>query len=169
MKYITGLLFVSILGVGMLSACQQQGTQIDNSKIQPAENKMNILPGNFTPAHVLINPPRAKDGFGNLSVQTIGSYNGLYKLLNDNGLTLGNVMRLRVSLAPDASGRIDYDSYMTEYKKYFGTKKVPVEPIHSIIGVRSLSTPGQLILLEADIAVPRKNNTASDKPDEKDK
>ncbi len=149
------------LSTSLLSACtdpiQNTSTKptVDASKIKPAENKLYTLPGDYTLGMVLINPPRAKDGFGSLAVQTIGSYNGLYKLLKDNGLTLGNVMRVRVTLAPDADGKVDYDAYMAEYKKYFGTKQVPVEPIQVLSAVRSLSTPGQQILLEADVAIPR--------------
>jgi len=149
----------------LLSACGNGKTEtptapkIDTSQIKPAQNTMNILPANMTMGAALINPPRAKDGFGALNVQTIGTYNGLYTLLQKNGLTLGNVMRVRVSLAPDASGKVDYDAYMAEYKKFFGTEKIPSEPIHVITGVRSLPTPGQLILIEADIAIPAKPKT----------
>ena len=149
----------------LLSACGNGKTEtpaapkVDTSQIKPSQNTMNILPADMTMGAALINPPRAKDGFGALNVQTIGSYNGLYTLLQKNGLTLGNVMRVRVSLAPDASGKVDYDAYMAEYKKFFGTKELPTEPIHVITAVRSLPAPGQLILIEADIAIPVKPKT----------
>lgn len=160
------IITIMLLSAGGLGACNGQSQTpatkqtVDPSQIKPAENKLYTLPADYTLGMVLINPPRAKDGFGSLAVQTIGSYNGLYKLLKDNGLTLGNVMRVRVTLAPNADGKVDYDAYMAEYKKYFGTKQVPVEPIHVISAVRSLSTPGQMMLLEADVAIPRSSKLA---------
>lgn len=165
MKQFQIILLSSVLGFGLVScqkASQSEARKVQESSIQPAKNKMNILPSNFRLGTVLINPPRAKDGFGPLSTQTIGSYNGLYKLLKDNGLTLGNVMRIEVKLVADENGNLNYDEYMAEYKKFFGTKKVPVEPIHSIAEVKSLATPGQLILLEADIAVPIKQQISKE-------
>ncbi len=175
MRHFGKTAFIAIMGTTslltgvILPACTQANADkpsasvTDASKIKPAENKMVILPKGFTNGLVLINPPRAKDGFGSLSTQTIGSYNGLYKLLKDNGMTLGNVMRVHVQLAPGADGKIDYDTYMAAYKKFFGTKQVPGEPVHAISGVRSLPTPGQLISLEAEIAVPLKLDAAEDK------
>lgn len=141
----------------ILSACgeQQKAPTVTNT-VQAAENKMVVLPANMTLAQAVIHPPRATDGFGTLEQQTIGAFNGLHTLLQKQNMTLGNVMGIRAVLVPDAQGKLDYDTYMSAYKKFFGTKELPATPLHSVSATQSLPVTGQLIMLEANIAVPVK-------------
>ncbi|MBL4870431.1 MAG: hypothetical protein JKX72_05705 [Robiginitomaculum sp.] len=153
-RFLTGLFIASMI---VLSGCNDApNTQTPTSTIKPAENKMVVLPANMTLAQAVIHPPRSKDGFGTMEQQTIGAYNGLYTLLQKQGLTLGNVMGVRVVLAPNTDGSIDYDTYMAAFNKFFGTKKLPAVPVHSISAAHSLPVAGQLIMLEANIAMPVK-------------
>lgn len=148
------------ISVLLLSACSN-GTptntpQKTQSQIKPAENKMVVLPPNMRLGSAVIHPPRAKDGFGDMGTQTVGAFNGLHALLKKQDLTLGNVMRVRAVLAPDANGVVDYDGYMDGFGKFFGTDKLPSEPINVISAANSLPVSGQQLLIEADIAVPQK-------------
>ena len=149
------------ISVLLLSACGNGTTtpepQTTQSQIQPAENKMVVLPHNMRMGLAVIHPPRAKDGFGDMTTQTVGAFNGLHTLLKKQDLNLGNVMRVRAVLAPDANGVVDYDGYMDGYGKFFGTETLPSEPINFITTSASLSVTGQQILIEADIAVPQKS------------
>jgi hypothetical protein len=164
-------------GTILLTACGQQAEtekpafDATQSHVQPAENKMVVLPANMTLASAVIHPPRAKDGFGDTETQTIGAFNGLHNLLKKQNLNLGNVMRVRAVVAADAEGVVDFDGYMSGYKKFFGTEKLPSEPINVITSTNSLPVTGQLIVLEADIAVPTnpKSATAQPVPEQKDK
>ncbi len=142
----------------LLSACGNKTESMTNpTTIQPAENKMVVLPANMTLAQAVIHPPRSQEGFGTLEQQTIGAFNGLHALLRKQGLTLGNVMSVRAVLAPNTEGIVDYDSYLGAYKKFFGTKKLPTTPLHSINAIQSFPVNGQLIMLEANIAMPAKS------------
>lgn len=146
----------------LLSACaadevkKPSDNEITTNQIQPAENKMVVLPANMTLASAVIHPPRAKDGFGDTKTQTIGTFNGLHNLLKKQNLNLGNVMRVRAILAPDRDGVVDYIGYDAAYHQFFGTEKFPSEPLNLIVSTNTHPVAGQLIVLEADIAVPIK-------------
>ena len=148
------------ISVFLISACSNGTTtpepQNTQSQIQPAENKMVVLPQNMRMGLAVIHPPRAKDGFGDMETQTVGTFNGLHTLLKKQNLNLGNVMRVRAVLAPNANGVVDYDGYMEGFKKFFGTEKLPTEPINVMSAAASLPVIGQQLLIEADIAVPQK-------------
>jgi len=101
-----------------------------------------------------------------METQTVGTFNGLVTLLKKQNLTLGNVMRVRAVLAPDANGSVDYDAYMNGFNKFFGTEKQPNNPINVITAARSLPVSGQQLLIEADIAVPQKTEPSS--PEQKE-
>ena len=156
---------IAVISSGLsLSACSGKTdapapVQSSASQILPAENKMVVLPANMTLGSAVIHPPRAKDGFGDMSQQTIGAFNGLHALLQKQGLSLGNVMHVRAVLVSGENGSADYDAYMSAYKKFFGTQKLPNEPLHSISAAHSLPVKGQLIFIEADIAIPAKPQT----------
>ena len=157
----SALIFAAMMTGFALTSCSGKTetpapVQSDTSQILPAENKMVVLPANMTLGSAVIHPPRAQDGFGDMSQQTIGAFNGLHTLLTKQGLSLGNVMRVRVTLVAGEDGSVDYDGYMSAYKKFYGTQKLPNEPLHSMSAARSLPVKGQLVLIEADIAVPVK-------------
>ncbi len=140
-----------------LAACgDKTGAPKTLSTIKPAQNKMVVLPMGMSLGSAVIHPPRATDGFGDMQTQTIGAFNGLHALLKRQDLTLANVMRVRATLTAGQQGSVDYDGYIAGYKKFFGTNKLPSEPLHIISAVQSLPVTGQSILIEADIAVPRK-------------
>jgi enamine deaminase RidA (YjgF/YER057c/UK114 family) len=144
----------------VLTACggksETPAPQQPQTQIQPAENKMVVLPEGMRLASAVIHPPRAKDGFGDMETQTVGAFNGLHNLLKKQNLNLGNVMRVRAVLAPNADGIVDFDGYNTGFKKFFGTEKLPSEPLNITTATQTLPVTGQLIVLEADIAVPPK-------------
>ena len=72
-------------------------------------------------------------------------------------------MRVRVTLVAGEDGSVDYDGYMSAYKKFYGTQKLPNEPLHYMSAARSLPVKGQLVLIEADIAVPVKDTPLEEK------
>jgi enamine deaminase RidA (YjgF/YER057c/UK114 family) len=154
------------ISVLFLSACSNATTTPELENIQPAENKMVVLPQNMRLGSAVIHPPRAKDGFGDMETQTVGAFNGLHTLLKKQNLNLGNVMRVRAVLAPDANGFVDYDGYMAGFSKFFGTQKLPNEPINVMSAAATLPVTGQQLLIEADIAVPQKSEPTS--PEQKE-
>ncbi|MEE9273505.1 MAG: hypothetical protein V3U57_09610 [Robiginitomaculum sp.] len=160
----------TIIITSTFAACGAKDAAIPappDTSIEPAQNKMVVLPANMTMGLAVIYPPRAKDGFGDTKIQTIGALNGLTNLLKKRNLTLGNVMGLKVVLAANSSGMVDYDGYMESYKKFFGTKIMPGEPILFISAARSLPVQGQFVLIEAQIAIPVTPMEAEDKKDTK--
>lgn len=162
-----GIVLASCLA---LYGCNQQAGPVnDTSQIPPAENQMVILPENMHLGLAVIHPPRAKDGFGSTEVQTVGAFNGLQSLLKKQNMSLANVMRVRATLAPDTSGVVDFDGFMTGFKKFYGTKMFPNTPAHSIRAARSLPVKGQSLILEVEIAVPKKPQKPQTPKPEEDK
>ncbi|PHR55564.1 MAG: hypothetical protein COA43_15360 [Robiginitomaculum sp.] len=155
-KYIT----LTVIAGLSLSACEQQTVApapIGQSKIQSAENKMVVLPRNMALGSAVIHPPRSVNGFGSTEAQTIGALTGLHTLLQKQGLNLSHVMRLRVILVAGENAGVDYTGFNSGYKKFYGTQKLPNEPLNIISEAKSLPVQGQLVLIEVDIAVPVKD------------
>lgn len=147
-------IFLTAMSALILAGCNNAPAAPDTSAIPPAENKMVVLPANMTLGSAIVHPPRAKDGFGDMQTQTVGALNGLHALLKKQNLTLANVMTVRTTLSAGASGQVDYDAYQAGFDKFFGTSKFPNVPNHNISAARSLPVAGQLVTIEATIAVP---------------
>ncbi len=76
--------------------------------------------------------------------------------LKEAGLTLKDVVYLRVYIAPDKTkdGKFDYKGWFDAYGKFFGTAECPVKPGRSTVGVASLVDPAWLIEIEAVAVYP---------------
>lgn len=87
--------------------------------------------------------------YDDTKTQAISILERLKKGLNDEGLTLGNVVFMRVYVAPDpATGKPDFQGWFDAYAQYFGTTANPVKPARSTIGIAQLVNPDLLIEIE---------------------
>ena len=69
--------------------------------------------------------------------QTVGLLTDLQKLLESQGLTLGNVVMMHVYLGGDPAkdGKSDYPGMMAGYSQFFGTKAQPNKPARTTVQV----------------------------------
>ena len=88
--------------------------------------------------------------FGNTKTQALNILDRLEKTLESKGLSMKNVLMLRVYIAPDKwqDGLYDYKGWNEAYAQYFNNKENPVKPIRSTIGIAGLVSPDKFIEIE---------------------
>ncbi|MFH0071188.1 RidA family protein, partial [Peribacillus sp. NPDC056705] len=96
--------------------------------------------------------------YGDTKTQGIGILKEIEKQLKEQGLTMKDVVYLRVYITPDAAknGTFDYTGWFDAYAQFFNTKANPVKPARSTVGVASLVSPDWLIEIEAVAVYPAK-------------
>jgi enamine deaminase RidA (YjgF/YER057c/UK114 family) len=94
--------------------------------------------------------PGTRERFGDTRIQATGALNRIDDQLRALGLSLNNVVYLRVYLVPDPElHAIDTVGWDAAYKDFFGTESIPGRPARSVVGVVALEDPDWLVELEA--------------------
>ena len=95
--------------------------------------------------------------YGDTKTQGVGALKVIEARLKEAGLSLADVVFLRVYVAPDKAqgGKFDYPGWFEAYAQVFGTKENPVKPARSTVGVASLVNPDWTIEIEAVAVYPR--------------
>lgn len=98
--------------------------------------------------------------YGDTEAQGTSILKNIEKQLADQGLSMKDVIYLRVYVAPDAAkdGKFDYDGWFKAYAKFFNTKANPTKTARSTVGVASLVNADWLIEIEAVAAYPSGHN-----------
>ncbi len=98
------------------------------------------------------NPAR----YGDTKTQGIGALKQIEARLKEVGLTMKDVIYLRVYVVADKAkeGKFDFPGWFEAYSKFFGTAECPVKPARSTVGVAALVNPDLLIEIEAVAAYP---------------
>ena len=94
--------------------------------------------------------------YGDTKTQGIGALRVIETRLKEAGLSLKDVVYLRVYLTADKAkeGKFDYPGWFEAYGQFFGTTDNPVKPARSTVGVASLVNPDWLIEIEAVAVYP---------------
>ncbi|HLK27945.1 MAG TPA: Rid family hydrolase [Puia sp.] len=89
-------------------------------------------------------------------LQTVGVIKSLQKILESQGLTLGDVVMLHVYLGGDPAkdGKMDFDGMMAGYTQFFGTKEQPNKPARTTVQV-TLPAGARGGLVEMDLVAVR--------------
>ena len=88
--------------------------------------------------------------FGDTKTQTIGIMKKIQDILTAQGLTMGDVVMMRVYLVGDPAkgGKMDFAGMMEGYTQFFGTKEQPNKPARVTAQVAALVAPGMLAEIE---------------------
>ena len=98
-------------------------------------------------------PQGSVQRFGDTAAQTRSVLRRIEAQLREHGLTLGDVVMMRVFLvAPPGEERMDFAGMMTAYREFFGTSAQPDRPARSTMQVAGLVDPGWLVEIEATAA-----------------
>jgi len=90
-----------------------------------------------------------RERFGDTKTQALSILGNFQKTLQQKGLSMNDVLMLRVYLAPDKStGKHDYQGWYDAYAQYFGTATTPTKPIRSTIGIAGLANTDKFIEIE---------------------
>ena len=91
--------------------------------------------------------------FGDTEAQTRSVIRKIETALKPHGLTLGDVVMMRVFLvAPPGQARMDFTGMMRGYRAFFGTREQPNKPARSTMQVGGLVDAGWLVEIEVTAA-----------------
>lgn len=92
----------------------------------------------------------AKGQPGDTETQTVHTLDNIKKELEEQHLTMGDVVLMHVYLAGDPAqgGKMDFAGFMKAYSQYFGTKDQPNKPARSAMQVAALALQGALVEIE---------------------
>jgi len=94
--------------------------------------------------------------FGDTKTQGISILRNIENQLKEKGLTMKDVVYMRVYVVADKNkgNTFDYQGWFDAYAQFFGTATNPTKPSRSTVGVASLVSPEWLIEIEAFAVYP---------------
>lgn len=122
---------------------------ISSSVTIPAGKKYFYSSGTLGPVIDSTASAGSRERYGDTKTQALGILEKFKNDLLKEGLGLGNVIFMRVYVAPDIkTGKMDFQGWFDAYSQYFGTPENPVKPARSTIGVAQLVNPDRFIEIE---------------------
>jgi enamine deaminase RidA (YjgF/YER057c/UK114 family) len=92
---------------------------------------------------------------GDTRAQTLNTLNVIQGILKEQGLTMGDIVQMRVYLVADpTTGKADFAGMNDAYRQFFGTKEQPNKPARATV-ITGLVVPNALVEIEV-IAVKSK-------------
>lgn len=151
---------LALLAASLLSACATgavtrypiPGSDFPISQaVEVPAGKATIFHSGLTPAPK--NPEARKFSFeywGSTEEQAFSVLSKIKTSLEAIGLTMGDVVKMNVYLVtdPTQNGRMDFDGFMTSYRKFFGTAEQPKLPARTTVQIPGLAAPGMLVEIE---------------------
>ncbi len=109
-------------------------------------------------------PKGSTAAYGDMETQTTNALTSIKGTLERLGLEMGDVIKMTAFLVGDpATNKMDFDGFMTGYKKFFGTAEQPNKPARSAVQIAALVAPGALVEIEVIAAKPHKAMAKSGK------
>ena len=91
--------------------------------------------------------------WGKTQTQAENVFGKIEAILKEQGLTMGDVVMMRVYMVADpADNKLDFAGMNAAYNKYFGTPTQPNKPARSTFQVAALVNPGPLLEIEVQAA-----------------
>ena len=109
------------------------------------------LPSAATPADSAANKPAV---WGNTQAQAENAFGKIETILKEQGLTMGDVVMMRVYMVADPAigNKLDFAGMNSAYNKFFGTAAQPNKPARSTMQVAALVNTGPLLEIEVQAA-----------------
>ncbi len=88
--------------------------------------------------------------YGDTEAQTTSALTAIQKILESQGLTMGDVVQMEVFLAGDPAkgGAMDFAGMNAAYSKFFGTAEQPNKPVRAAMQVAHLATEWGLVEIQ---------------------
>lgn len=99
-------------------------------------------------------PAGSRESYGDTKTQAISVFGKIDKLLQEQGLRLGDVVKLTVYLVgdPKNGGKLDFKGFNEAYLQFFGTPAQPNLVARTTVQVAALANPAFLVEIEATAA-----------------
>ncbi len=156
---VAGVDVQAAIGVGAPRSVTRYGTATSPilSAVAVPENQAYFWTSGTVPP--VIDPAAAvgtRDRYGDTKTQATGILTRFQTLLADGGLSLEDVVYLRVYLVADpVLGSVDYQGWFDAYAEFFNKDNVP-KVARSTLAVAGLVDPGWLVEIEAVAVYPKK-------------
>jgi enamine deaminase RidA (YjgF/YER057c/UK114 family) len=107
-------------------------------------------------------PPSSIEAYGDTKTQAISVFTKIQKLLAEQGMSLGDVIKLTVYLVgdPKNGGKLDFKGFSEAYAQFFGTPGQPNLTARTTVQVVALASPAFLVEIEATAAKGDKDKPA---------
>lgn len=130
---------------------------IARAVVVPAGHEMVYVSG-ITPQPTNAGAPAGTPPqFGDTKAQTVSILTQIAEILKGEGLTMGDVVMMRVLLVGDPAkeGKMDFAGMMEGYRQFFANAEQPNKPARITSQVAALVAPGMLAEIEVQAARPK--------------
>lgn len=152
--------------LAMIASAAQAGDPVKRVTSDAPIAAAVIVPGDARIVYVSGQVPNIADpaadpmtpaAYGDTTTQTVSVIGKIDAILKAQGMTLGDVVMMRVFLVGDPAkgGKMDFAGMMAGYKQFFGTAEQPNKPARSTVQVAGLAAPGFLVEIEVTAAKAR--------------
>jgi enamine deaminase RidA (YjgF/YER057c/UK114 family) len=144
-----GVLAVFMSGIGVTALAQSKVSRVPlaNSSFPISEG---VWVGDMLYLSGMLDSSVAKGQPGDTETQTVHALENVRHALEEQHLSMGDVVLMHVYLAGDPAqgGKMDFAGFMKGYSQFFGTKDQPNKPARSAMQVAALALPGALVEIE---------------------
>jgi len=139
--------FMSGIGVTTLAQSKVSRVPLANSNFPISEG---VWVGDMLYLSGMLDSSVAKGQPGDTETQTVHALENIRHALEEQHLSMGDVVLMHVYLAGDPAqgGKMDFAGFMKGYSQFFGTKDQPNKPARSAMQVAALALPGALVEIE---------------------
>jgi enamine deaminase RidA (YjgF/YER057c/UK114 family) len=156
LRYVSGAILLTLAASASAEPIKRVGADtspISASVEVPSGSRLVYVSGTVPDAVKPDAPAGSIDRFGDTEAQTRSILAKIEKQLQQHGLTMTDVVMMRVFLvAPPGQQRMDFQGMMRGYSTFFGTAKQPHKPARSTMQVAGLVDPGWLVEIEVTAA-----------------
>jgi enamine deaminase RidA (YjgF/YER057c/UK114 family) len=124
------------------------------SAVVPPGTTLYYLSGQVPAVSDPSKPATSSEAYGDTKAQAISVFGKIQKLLAEQELTLGDIVKLTVYLVgdPKTSGKLDFKGFSEAYAQFFGTPTQPNIVTRTTVQVVALANPAFLVEIEATAA-----------------
>jgi enamine deaminase RidA (YjgF/YER057c/UK114 family) len=133
-----------------------EGSSIASAVKIPADHTLFWTSGTVPPTVDTTAAEGSKARYGDMETQATGALQRVADKLEAQGLSMDDVVFLKVYLVPNEDGSVNFDGWSAAYAKFFGTEETPTTPARSTMAVHQLFLPGWRVEVEAVAAMPPK-------------
>jgi enamine deaminase RidA (YjgF/YER057c/UK114 family) len=139
--------FMSGIGVTVMAQSKVSRVPLANSSFPISEG---VWVGDMLYLSGMLDSSVAKSQPGDTETQTVHALENVRHALEEQHLSMGDVVLMHVYLAGDPAqgGKMDFAGFMKGYSQFFGTKDQPNKPARSAMQVAALALPGALVEIE---------------------
>jgi enamine deaminase RidA (YjgF/YER057c/UK114 family) len=120
----------------------------------PANTRIVFFAGTLADVANPDAPKGSIEAYGDTQTQATSVLKKIAALLANEGLELGDVVKMNVFMAgdPKLDGKMDFAGLNAAYSQFFGTAAQPNKPVRTALQVAALPMPGGLVEIEVTAA-----------------